>query len=106
MPALVTLIAVLAACKSGDSAGGAPADNGGGGYVSTGQQIYVDACQRCHGVNREGDYESPALDATRIASLGDQPLQFTIAYGTGKMPGFGGLTPTEVADLINYLRTT
>lgn len=107
MPAAVMVVALLAACGSQtNNNGGVAADSGGGGsnYASVGEQIYIESCARCHGASREGDYESPALDATRIASLGDQPLQFTIAYGKGKMPGFGGLSPDQVAQLISYLK--
>lgn len=104
---MIVVAATLAACgQQTDNNGGAVANDGGGGssYASPGEQIYFEACARCHGASREGDYESPALDATRIASLGDQPLQFTIAYGKGKMPGFGGLSPDQVAALIYYLK--
>ena len=102
------LASALAACGAQTDNNGGAASNGGGGgggaYSSPGEAVYVQSCARCHGADRAGDYESPALDATRIASLGDQPLQFTIAYGKGKMPGFGGLSQQQVADLINYLK--
>ncbi len=109
-PTVIVLAGVLAACgQSTDNNGGAAAGNGGGGgavsqYASLGEEIYFKACARCHGNNREGDSQSPRLDATRIASLGEQPLQFVITYGKGEMPGFGGLTPEQLAALINYLR--
>ena len=109
-PTLIVLASALAACgaQTGNNGGAAANNNGGGGgggsYSSPGEAVYVQSCARCHGADRTGDYESPALDATRIASLGDQPLQFTIAYGKGKMPGFGGLSPQQVTDLISYLK--
>ena len=104
-PALIVFVGALTACGARtDNNGAAPSNDGSGSYSSPGEAVYVLSCARCHGADRTGDYESPALDATRIASLGDQPLQFTIAYGKGKMPGFGGLTTQQVTDLIAYLK--
>ncbi|MEQ1699097.1 MAG: cytochrome c [Ilumatobacteraceae bacterium] len=103
--AATVLVAVLllAACKTHgveSSGGGAqpiPIQQGGAA-------TYARSCARCHGANREGDGTSPALDAARMASLGDQPLRFVIAYGKGQMPAFGGLSEAQVVELINYLR--
>ncbi|CAB4363203.1 MAG: hypothetical protein F2681_09815 [Actinobacteria bacterium] len=104
-PALIVFAGALTACGAQTANNGGAASNGGGSsYSSPGEEVYVLSCARCHGADRTGDYESPGLDATRIASLGDQPLQFTIAYGKGKMPGFGGLTTQQVTDLIAYLK--
>lgn len=106
-PAAIVLVGTLAACGQSNGNDGGAAANGGGvvsQYASLGEEIYFKACARCHGNNREGDSQSPKLDATRIASLGEQPLQFVIAYGKGEMPGFGGLTPDQLTALINYLR--
>lgn len=100
--AVVVAVLVLAACKTHgvESTGGAqqtPIQQGGAA-------TYARSCARCHGVNREGDGTSPKLDAARMASLGDQPLRFVIAYGKGQMPAFGGLSEAQVVELINYLR--
>lgn len=100
--AVVVTVLVLAACKTHgvESSGGAqpiPIQQGGAA-------TYARSCARCHGANREGDGTAPALDAARMASLGDQPLRFVIAYGKGQMPAFGGLSEAQVTELINYLR--
>jgi len=101
---LVAAVGVFSACSQ-QSGGGSQS---GGVIVASsppGELIYLRSCARCHGNDRIGDGTAPALDATRVASLGDEPMRFTIAYGKGQMPGFGGLTPTEVDELINYLRS-
>lgn len=101
---LAASVGLFSACSQDSSSS---AGNGGGVFVPSGppgEAIYLRSCARCHGNDRIGDGTAPALDATRVASLGDEPMRFTIAYGKGQMPGFGGLTPTEVDDLINYLR--
>jgi mono/diheme cytochrome c family protein len=101
--AALVAVLLLAACKTHgveSSGGGAqpiPIQQGGAA-------TYARSCARCHGANREGDGTAPALDAARMASLGDQPLRFVIAYGKGQMPAFGGLSEAQVVELINYLR--
>jgi mono/diheme cytochrome c family protein len=70
-----------------------------------GQTVYLDACARCHGADLLGRGGTPALSSYRIASLGDQTMRLAIQYGKGEMPAFGGLTSTQVDDLISYLRT-
>jgi mono/diheme cytochrome c family protein len=45
------------------------------------------------------------MTAERLRSIGDQQLELNIINGKGEMPAFGGLTPTQVQDLIAYLRT-
>ncbi len=103
-PALLIALGTLAACGGG----------GGGGQIQEGGQIYVgapgetsyrDACARCHGANREGAIDAPALDAMRMASSGDESLRQLILFGKGRMPGFGGLSDQQVTDLISYIRS-
>jgi len=100
---LAASVGVFTACSQGTSASkpdtGVVIPSG-----PPGEATYLRSCARCHGNDRIGDGTAPALDATRVSSLGDDPMRFTIAYGKGQMPGFGGLTPTEVDDLIYYLR--
>jgi len=101
IPALVSLVAVLGACKaqpsSGGSAAAAPAR-------SPGETVYYRSCVRCHGASMEGDGTAPALTRARVASLGDQPMQMTILYGKGQMPAFGGLSDAQVAAVVAYMR--
>jgi mono/diheme cytochrome c family protein len=102
VPALIALGGVLVACKEQPTSSGAAAPVA---YQDPGAVVYSDACARCHGDYRQGDGTAPALDGVRMASLGDSPLRFTIAYGKGQMPGFGGLSPDQVEALITYLRS-
>ena len=99
---VVVAVLVLAACKTHGVESTAQAQQTP--IQSGGAATYARSCARCHGVNREGDSTSPALDATRMASIGDQPLRFVIAYGKGQMPAFGGLSEAQVVELINFLR--
>ena len=103
VPALLSLAAVLGACKAQPSC----SSGGGGAPAPTrppGEAVYYRSCVRCHGANMEGDGTAPALTRARIASLGDQPMEMTIVYGKGQMPGFGGLTDAQVAAVIAYMR--
>jgi mono/diheme cytochrome c family protein len=103
LAALLTAGLVATACAS---QGGATAPAGPGpAKSSNGIDVYVRSCARCHGVYREGDRDAPKLDAVRMAGIGDEPLRLTIVNGKGRMPGFDGLSPVEVQNLITYLRT-
>ena len=72
--------------------------------MSSGETVYARSCARCHGAERQGKRDAPALDATRIASLGDQRLEQTIRVGKGRMEGFPDLTDAQVEALMNYLK--
>ena len=69
--ALVAALAattMLAACKT-DSGSSAGAGGGGGQVVvnsDAGVDVYLRSCSRCHGSNREGAVDAPALDTVRI----------------------------------------
>lgn len=93
----------MAACGA-QSADSAPVAQDGVAKPLTGNDVYQMSCARCHGVNREGKTDAPKLDVVRMASLGDQPLRFTIQYGKGRMRGFGGLSDAQVDALVAYLR--
>lgn len=69
-----------------------------------GAQVYQRSCARCHGVDRLGKNGDPAVTPDRLRSIGDQQLELNIRNGKGEMPAFGGLTQTQVDDLIAYLR--
>ncbi len=101
-PALLAAAGTLAACGGG---GGEKAQEGGHLYVGPpGEALYQESCARCHGASLEGAIDAPALDPTRMLSLGDEPLRMTILFGKGRMPGFN-LTDQELADIINFLRS-
>ncbi len=106
-PALVVLTGMLVACGSaGDGGSGGAIQEGGQIHVGpAGESVYLDSCARCHGASREGAIDAPALDAMRMASSGDDSLRGLILFGKGRMPGFGGLSEQQVADLIVYIRS-
>jgi mono/diheme cytochrome c family protein len=101
LPVVVSLGLTLAACAVG---GGAAAPSEQVQYSSPGEQVYQQSCARCHGWDRGGLDDAPALDATRVATLGDTPLRMTVLYGKGRMPGFDGLSQAQVDDLVAFLR--
>lgn len=102
LPAVAAVGLTLAACATGGGGGVVAAEQVQ--YSSPGEQVYQQSCARCHGWDRGGLDDAPALDATRVATLGDTPLRMTVLYGKGRMPGFDGLSQAQVDDLINFLR--
>ena len=100
LPAIAATLVTLGACSVGGGAAVEPQVQ----YSSPGEQVYQQSCARCHGWDRGGLDDAPALDATRVATLGDTPLRMTVLYGKGRMPGFDGLSQTQVDDLMNFLR--
>jgi mono/diheme cytochrome c family protein len=96
---------VAVACSARGSTA-APAQQNGATSSLSGSDVYLISCARCHGDNREGKTDAPALGSVRIASLGEQPLRFTIQFGKGRMPAFGALSPEKVDALIAFLRGT
>jgi mono/diheme cytochrome c family protein len=95
--ALVT----LGACSqqdSGQAAAPAPASSG-----PPGAAVYHRSCARCHGQALEGTSKADPIDATKLASLGDQRLRLLLQSGKGEMPAFAGLKPEQVDQLIAYL---
>lgn len=77
----------------------------------TGAELYVQACQSCHmpegrgADNGAGVYTYPALAGnTRLAT--PQYIGGLVINGNGGMPGFGHyLNYTQIADIVNYVRT-
>jgi mono/diheme cytochrome c family protein len=94
---------VAVACSAQGSTT-APVQQNGATSSLSGADVYVISCARCHGDQREGKTDSPALGQVRISSLGEQPLRFTIQFGKGRMPAFGGLSTEKVDALIAFLR--
>lgn len=85
--------------KGGDDTGS------GGGDATAGAQVYADTCATCHGANgTEGEPTYPSL-VVEIPDQTDAQLESIIQDGYGDMPA-QGLTDTELADVIAYLRAT
>lgn len=72
--------------------------------AAPGADLYARLCARCHGAAQEGKEDAPALDAVRIATLGDQRLRQSITYGKGRMKGYAALTSQELEELVAYLQ--
>lgn len=69
-----------------------------------GQQIYLNYCSVCHGINREGNTASGYANLTKIAQTHTQQTTGEIiSNGKGKMPGFPNISKEEKKQLIEYL---
>jgi len=122
---LAVLALVLAACGYSDVSSDttAPPPSGGGedvGGAAQGQELFKSTCAACHGQNAEG-IDGLGTDMNNnefIQSQSNAELIVFIAVGrsttdpgntTGvAMPPKGGnssLTDTDLADIVDYLRT-
>jgi quinoprotein glucose dehydrogenase len=75
---------------------------GGGGGGATGQAVYRNNCQACHGADRMGSGAAPSLVGigTRL-KLDD--FKRLVATGRGDMPAFSGLDSAQVNQVFAYL---
>lgn len=90
--------AFAAALVAGGCTLGSPAGD------ATGEEIYVQLCARCHGVDLEGGV-GPGLGPGSNAAIEDHfYLEFTIRNGRGRMPSFSSLDDDQIERLIRYLR--
>jgi quinoprotein glucose dehydrogenase len=92
--------AILRLLREGESARG-----GGAGAALPGAQVYVDHCQKCHGVNRVGTAEGPTL--TDVAGrLDADKLRSILINGDVRMPSFTmELSSTQMDQVVTYLLT-
>src|SRR4051812_16017349 len=75
--------------------------------AASGQRVYSQACQACHGPGGQGD-RGPALTATTLVhGSEDADLFHTIRTGVPgtQMPPFTRLTDTEVWQLVAYIHS-
>lgn len=97
----------LSACGAGqNTASSVPVATAPAITTPPGQATYLRSCARCHGADRMGKGSDPAIDASRLATLGDQRLRLVISTGKGKMPAFTKLTTAQVDELVAYLQTS
>jgi mono/diheme cytochrome c family protein len=68
-----------------------------------GQALFVGACAGCHGAVGEGGYGPPLTDNEFIADA--EAFVPRIVLGGELMPPFGHLADTEIAAIINFVRT-
>jgi len=81
--------------------------------VPEGKATFAAKCQSCHGANGEG---KPAiakmfnvtihpLGSKEVQSKSDADLKKIITAGQGKMKPIAGLSDTDVADVVAFIRT-
>jgi mono/diheme cytochrome c family protein len=83
--------------------------------ISSGKALWNQHCASCHGKTGKGDGSKAAqlktqpndLAAASFQSLSDGNMYYKVAEGRGDMPGFKKKLPdpTEIWDLVNYMRT-
>jgi mono/diheme cytochrome c family protein len=86
---------------------------------SEGKIIYDEICSGCHGDHGEGfaDLHPPLAGSDHLSALSNETLVCMVKngktggvtvngmrYDVAQMPGFPKLSPTQVANLVNYLR--
>ena len=70
---------------------------------SGGQEVYLAACQSCHGADRRGGI---GPDLTNLkAKYGLKEFQQLVHGGKGEMPAFPAFTQEQVTNVYNYLLT-
>jgi quinoprotein glucose dehydrogenase len=72
---------------------------------SDGESLYRSHCASCHGSDLRGSLpEFPALTGA-MHRLTDSQITSQILAGSGRMPAFGYLSPTDIASLVRYVGT-
>ncbi len=74
-----------------------------GQLVASGQNIYMGACQSCHGADRRGGVAPELLNMKSRINL--KEFQHIVNNGKGEMPAFGHLTEADLKNLYNYITT-
>jgi mono/diheme cytochrome c family protein len=101
---VASLIAAPAVAQSPDARFANPARF----MAATGEGLYADICQGCHmpdGVGAAGAGTYPALAGNPKLAAAGYPLALVIR-GRNGMPPFGDLlTDSQVAAVVNYVRT-
>ena len=76
--------------------------------VFRGRVLWLQKCAFCHDGLGQPTYKTmgPWLDQDLVKAMTDDAVKVLIQYGTARMPGFRyGLTPSQVDDLLNFLKT-
>jgi mono/diheme cytochrome c family protein len=81
--------------------------------AGAGKDIYLKKCKACHGEDGHGNEGMAKVLKTTITPLesgevqgkSDADLKAVITQGKGKMKPVAGLSDTEVANVIAYVRT-
>lgn len=77
------------------------------GVVANGRRIFNQSCSACHDTVGATQKSAPELKNYyhRQAHPDDAAVRAIIQQGRGKMPGFSTLNPSQLNDLVAYLKT-
>jgi mono/diheme cytochrome c family protein len=78
-----------------------------------GKAVYDAKCKSCHGPTGQGNpaiakmmkVEMRALGSAEVQALSDDDLKKVVTGGKGKMKPIAGLSATQVADVVAFVRT-
>lgn len=74
------------------------------GTVSRGEELYLQNCASCHRIDRAGSPpEMPSLHGVNSRYLDSRLIGYFIRQGSGRMPGFPQLSPTDANSIVQYL---
>ena len=85
----------------------------GGADASAGKEVFQKRCSMCHGADGAGNTPMakvakltiPNLASKEVQELSDADLQKVITQGKDKMKPVKGLSETDLANLVAYVRT-
>ncbi len=99
---IATVIAALAVPACGGGGGGTRVDE-----TSSGRELFVALCARCHGRNGEGGVGPQLSDGRVLERFPDEADQIAfVRRGRGAMPAFGRqLGPRQIERVVRYTRT-
>lgn len=83
------------------------------GGAQAGKAVFEKSCKTCHGADGRGNpaiakmmkVTMRALGSKEVQRKGDAELRKDIVEGTGKMKPVKGLSDTQLADVIAYVRS-
>jgi quinoprotein glucose dehydrogenase len=90
---------LLRLLRPGEGRGG----RGGGPPAMPGQAVYQRECTKCHGADRRGTADGPALLQSAGAHLDPVTIRTNVLEGSGRMDPVAHITPEEIDQVIAYL---
>jgi mono/diheme cytochrome c family protein len=105
---LVGALILAASAASAQDMGGPAGTHSLTPEAVTGEQVFTQVCRACHMANAKGGTGAatiPALAGNPHLEVAGFPLT-VVVFGRGGMPALGRqLTPSQIANAINYVRT-
>jgi mono/diheme cytochrome c family protein len=110
---IVTTIALMALSGAVVARQSGPPTAAAKGRVGAGKTLYAKKCKNCHGAAGEGNPAVAKTMKVAIKDLGtaeiqqktDEELRKSSVEGIGKMEPVKGLSATDGADLVAYVRS-